>query len=174
MLSIVNTLLSISLYEHNKIALDKSQIIIPELIDRLIERYYFMQHRNKTVKFITDYIISEPVYVDEVHLISIMENLIDNAIKFSSKSVEIHICCHIHEGRLYIKVKDNGYGISKKALPRIFKKFERCDAVNRNEAKGFGIGLNYVKKIVKAHGGNISVSSIEGKGSEFVVEIPVK
>ena len=173
LLSIVDTILSISRYEHNRIALDKAELNIPEIIEGLKGKYS-LPYRNKTVKITTDYNVSKPVFADEVHLISVIENLIENAIKYSGSNVDIHVCCYIQKDRLYIKVKDNGYGISKKAMPRIFDKFERCDAVKRNEAKGFGLGLNYVKNIVNAHGGIVSVKSTEGLGSEFEVDIPIK
>ena len=121
----------------------------------------------------TDCNVNELIYADEVHFIGVIENLIDNSIKYSGNSVSIHISFNIQNDSLYIKVKDNGYGISKKNIHKIFGKYERCDAIKRNEAKGYGLGLNYVKRIVKAHRGNISVTSTEGIGTEFTIEIPV-
>ena len=172
LLSIVETILSISRYEHNKIVLDRSIINLPEIIDWIKDKYS-LPSDNKTVSISTDYNVNDHVIADEIHLISVIENLIDNAIKYSGDSVEININCYTQSGRLYIKVKDNGYGISKKALTRIFEKFERGDALKRKEVKGVGLGLNYVKSLVEAHGGKVSVSSSVGVGSEFVIEIPI-
>ena len=172
LLSIVDTILSISRYEYNKIVLDKSILNTQEIVDWIKEKYS-LPSDNKTINISTDYDVREQVIADEVHMISVIENLIDNAIKYSGETVEINISCYTQSGRLYIKIKDNGYGISKKALNRIFEKFERGDALKRKEVKGVGLGLNYVKNLVEAHGGKVSVNSTVGVGSEFVIEIPV-
>ena len=172
LLSIVDTILSISRYEYNKIVLDKSVINMQEIIDWIKDKYS-LPSDNKTISISTDYNVNEQVIADEIHLISVIENLIDNAIKYSGDTVEININCYTQSGRLYIKVKDNGYGISKKALTSIFEKFERGDALKRKEVKGVGLGLNYVKSLVEAHGGRVTVSSTVGVGSEFVIEIPI-
>ena len=173
LLSIVDTLLSISLYERKKIVLDKKALNLPDIIDWIKEKHS-LNSDKKSLNISTDYDIKEQVIADEVHLISIIDNLIDNAIKYSGNSVEINISCHTKSGRLYIKVKDNGYGISKKAKSHIFDKYERGDAVKRKEATGVGLGLCYVKNLVKAHGGTIKVDSTVGVGSEFIIEIPVE
>jgi two-component system phosphate regulon sensor histidine kinase PhoR len=96
----------------------------------------------------------------------------DNAIKYSTESVNIEIRCEQKEEATIICIKDDGYGISKKEQEKIFAKFERGKAVQRNEARGFGLGLSYVKKVMEAHGGTIGLFSEEGVGSEFVLFVP--
>ena len=115
------------------------------------------------------HIIADPVYLPNA-----VSNLIDNAIKYSGDSVTVDIYCHSSNNQLFIEVSDNGFGISEKDREKIFEKFERGAAVGRRGAKGFGLGLNYVKQVMNAHGGTVSLSSLEGEGSKFVLYMPLK
>ena len=100
-------------------------------------------------------------------------NIIDNAIKYS-KNPCITISTENTERSLRFSIKDNGIGIEQKQVKRIFRKFFRIQTGEVYTAKGFGIGLSFVKKNVKTHGGTITVNSIPGTGSTFIIELPLQ
>jgi len=102
-----------------------------------------------------------------------LSNLIDNAIKYSNDQVDIHIDCRCEKRSLLLSIKDNGFGMSEKEIKNIFTNFERGDKVEGKGIDGFGIGLNYVNKVITAHKGRITVKSQEGLGSTFIIEIPL-
>lgn len=103
------------------------------------------------------------VVSDKIHLANILNNLIDNAIKYSDDSVTIVVRCD----RRSISVTDNGIGIPSRSLPYLFDRFYRVPHGNRQDTRGYGIGLYYVKNILDKMGWTISVRSKEGEGSTF-------
>jgi two-component system phosphate regulon sensor histidine kinase PhoR len=109
---------------------------------------------------------------DPVHLFNALNNLIDNAIKYSVKIPEIVVDSSNTGQDMVVSVRDNGIGMSKADILMIFKKFYRVKQGDRHDVKGFGIGLSYVKKIIELHGGSIEVKSIPGEGSEFIIQLP--
>lgn len=110
---------------------------------------------------------------DEVHLSNIIFNLLDNAIKYSDKPPLIQVFTSSNKSYLTIKIEDNGIGMNKDTVAHIFEKFYRAHTGNIHNVKGFGLGLSYVKTVVEAHKGKIKVESTLGKGSTFIVELPV-
>ncbi len=117
---------------------------------------------------------SHHVAVDRLHLTNVIYNLIDNAVKYNHQKPEINIQTRNDNGRLLISVSDNGIGIAPEELKKVFYKFYRVPTGNVHDVKGFGLGLNYVKLIVEIHGGKVELSSEPGKGSTFVISLPVK
>jgi len=111
----------------------------------------------------------EPVLFEQA-----LVNLIDNAIKYSSEKGVIQINISKIDSNISFMIKDNGLGISKKHLPRLFERFYRVDKARSREQGGTGLGLAIVKHIIKAHGGHISVNSTPGKGSTFIINLPRK
>jgi two-component system phosphate regulon sensor histidine kinase PhoR len=113
---------------------------------------------------------------DEVHFPNLINNLVDNSVKYSKENVppEIKISTAANGKNMTIRLEDNGIGMSKETVKRIFEKFYRAHTGNVHNVKGFGLGLSYVKTMVDAHGGNIKVDSTPGKGSIFVLELPLK
>src|ERR1700759_5439728 len=117
---------------------------------------------------------SDLINADEVHLMNIITNLIDNAVKYSKDNLVVKITTHSTPKSLVIRIEDNGIGMSKETQRRIFEKFYRAHTGNLHNVKGFGLGLSYVKTIVEAHEGKIKVDSTVGRGTCFTLEFPLK
>nr|MBN2278134.1 PAS domain-containing protein [candidate division Zixibacteria bacterium] len=100
-------------------------------------------------------------------------NLIDNAIKYSEKGSPVKIVCDRDENEIRIVIQDNGVGIRKEHLPRIFERFYRVDKARSRKIGGTGLGLAIVKHIVLAHGGQVTVDSTPGQGSAFTIHLPL-
>lgn len=110
---------------------------------------------------------TDEVEVDKLHMTNVIYNLIDNALKYCDGSPQIQISSRNEEGKIIIEVKDNGIGISREHQKKIFDKFYRVSTGNRHDVKGFGLGLSYVKQVLKAHKGAIEIQSEFEKGSTF-------
>jgi len=131
-----------------------------------------LQSKKGTIKFQLDaskYMLKG----DKMHIENVIYNLIENAIKYTDKQPEINISTYNDNQSFVVKIEDNGIGIATKDIPNIFKKFYRVPTGNTHNVKGFGLGLSYVKDIVKAHRGSIHVTSEMGKGSIFQIELPI-
>src|SRR5205085_6842335 len=115
------------------------------------------------------------VEADEVHFSNLINNLIDNAIKYSKENTPIYIKITTQSNgkRLTIRVEDNGIGMNKETVKRVFERFYRAHTGNIHNVKGFGLGMSYVKQVVDAHKGKVKVESTLGKGSTFIVDIPL-
>jgi signal transduction histidine kinase len=109
---------------------------------------------------------------DKVHLANIIYNLMDNALKYSKEDPKIQILLLEKSEDIILKITDNGIGIPKEYQSKIFDQFFRVPTGNVHNIKGYGLGLNYVSKVVKAHGGKINLRSKESKGTEFTIELP--
>jgi two-component system phosphate regulon sensor histidine kinase PhoR len=111
---------------------------------------------------------------DEVHLLSVLHNLIDNALKYTFRTPEIRIRAARVKRGTTISVEDNGIGLRPADIKHVFDKYYRVAGGNVQDVKGFGLGLSYVKRIVHAHGGTIRVRSEAGQGSAFEIELPCR
>jgi signal transduction histidine kinase len=116
---------------------------------------------------------SASVKIDKNAMKLVVNNLIDNAVKFSSENSEIKVTIEKKEQKILLKIKDDGIGIAKNEQLRIFEKFYRGKDASHFSATGTGLGLTIVKQIVEAHGGEVQVESEPGKGSMFTVTFPL-
>ncbi len=116
------------------------------------------------------------VNVDEMHFTNVVFNLLDNAVKYRSEDRPLSLVVttrDLDEENLEITISDNGIGIRRDDLKKVFEKFYRVSTGNRHDVKGFGLGLAYVKKIVDELGGNISVESEINVGTKFIIILPL-
>lgn len=128
--------------------------------------------QQKSVEFGIECSDSQEVRADEMHLRQILSTLIDNAIKYSGESVKITLRAYSEADHTVIECSDNGFGISREHQRHIFEKFYRVPTGEIHHARGYGLGLYYAHKIIRQHGGEISVSSRIGKGSTFTIKLP--
>ena len=115
------------------------------------------------------------VFVDEMHITNVIFNLMDNAVKYKRPDVDLHLMVRTwnESGKLMISVQDNGIGIKKENLKKIFEKFYRVHTGNLHDVKGFGLGLAYVKKIIMDHKGTIRAESELNVGTKFIIALPL-
>ena len=167
----VEKVLLIAVLERMKTKLSFSGMDIQKIISRAVDNFSLqIESRGGTIR--KDFQAANPVaMVDEIHFLNAMSNLIDNAIKYTVGKPEIIITTRNNRKGLLISVEDNGIGISKDNIKRIFDKFYRVHSGNVHNVKGFGLGLSYVKKITEEHNGTIKDESQTGKGSKFTVFI---
>jgi signal transduction histidine kinase len=114
-----------------------------------------------------------PVHADEPAFRRVVQNLISNAIKYGASGQWIGVSARAADGRVFVSVSDKGHGIAASEQPLIFEPFYRAADVVAARIQGAGLGLSLVRRIVEAHGGQITVRSTPGQGSEFTVSIPV-
>ena len=170
LLALTNKILTISKLENHKMHMSPEPLPLQPLLDALAER--LAPKCPKPLRITADLrvptLLADPEYWPEV-----MQNLVDNAIKYTrpdADAVEIHVSTRPasrHETEL--RVRDNGRGISRRHLRTIFNKYERASAESNAPAQGFGLGLNFVRQVVEAHGGRIRAESEEGRWTEFII-----
>ena len=172
--ALTNKILTISKLENHKLEMNKTEVKLTPIIEKLTEK--FKAKAQKPVNFIIS-LQAKTAYADNDYLCEVLSNLIDNAIKYSKESVEINITAEESERYTILKVRDNGLGISEADQKVIFQKYERAAAAKRsrrNGASGFGLGLNFVDQVIKAHEGRIFVNSTEGEFTEFTIYLPLE
>jgi two-component system phosphate regulon sensor histidine kinase PhoR len=157
--------------ESGQLQMQMVKINIHELIRDAVDNLAPLIEEKKAKIFFELEASRDNIKADTEHMRIVIINLVENAIKYSAKP-EVHISTGETTTHLRITVTDNGHGIPHKDINKIFRKFYRVVQENVFPAKGFGIGLSFVKQIIAAHHGNISVESVEGLGSKFIVEIP--
>ncbi len=162
---LVEQILSMSMERRKGLALHHEDINLAALVDDIIEKH--RMKAEKDVAFTVDIPSDFTVNADRMHLSNILNNLIDNAVKYSGERVSINIAA---EGNK-LTVSDNGIGMSPSDLKHIFEKFYRAHTGNLHDVKGYGLGLYYVRSIVEKHGWSISVESELGKGTTFTLSL---
>lgn len=168
----VEKVLQAATLEKKEFSLKLEYVDLSELLENAKSQFE-LQVENKGGKITLENRMTDPnLMSDAYHLAHILNNLLDNANKYTKESPIIHIKAWDQNGFVFVSIQDNGIGMSKEATKKIFDKFYRVPTGNIHDVKGFGLGLSYVKTIMEAHKGEISVSSEPGKGSIFTIKLP--
>jgi two-component system phosphate regulon sensor histidine kinase PhoR len=169
----VETILQAALMEKQELQLNLTPLHVHEIIQNALDNYQLqLGDKGGNIQLMLNAKI-DTIKADEVHFTNLLSNLIDNAIKYSKDKLKIIISTHCTKKHIVIKVEDNGIGMSKETVKHIFEKFYRAHTGNLHDVKGFGLGMSYVKTVIDAHKGKIKVESTLGKGSAFIVELPL-
>ena len=170
----VEKVLQMARIDRNDFTMNITEVNMHEVIRNAAD-YISLQVEKKDGKVTTDLRAHNPVIKgDLTHLSNVINNLLDNANKYSPEKPEIFIQTRNVNGGLEVIVNDNGIGIGKDSKKHIFEKFYRVHTGNLHDVKGFGLGLSYVKAMMDAHNGKIEVKSEPGKGSTFSLFFPIE
>ena len=167
----LNRMLAIAYTEHSVLPLKKELFDANLLLKQAVNNIYPLIEEKSGKLSVVFKSTNTFINADKSYLLLAYTNLLENAVKYSIKP-EIIITTYIEGNDFCTDIKDNGIGIDKKQQRKIYDKFYRVTDGDIQQAKGFGLGLNFVKKIMDAHKGNISVESALGKGSTFTIKIP--
>ena len=168
---LVERILQSATLDKGELHLKNEKILLNELIEDTVRS---AQLRLKNIDgTIVMNMPHELIYVqgDKFHIANALSNLLDNAIKYSDSALHIRITLQKEGKNISISIADNGIGIKKEHLNKIFDKLYRIPTGNVHNVKGFGLGLSYVKAIIEKHGWTISVNSKYGQGSEFIIRL---
>lgn len=170
----VEKVLRSTLSEKGRIELEMEEIDLSDCLRKVSEELQLKaREKDGNIKLILEEALPR-IRADKNHLENLIFNLLDNSIKYSEKSPEVTIKAAKKDKILELSVHDNGIGMEKDQMKKIFQKFYRIPTGNIHNVKGFGLGLDYVKNIVKAHRWSIDVKSEPGEGSVFSIFIPLK
>jgi two-component system, OmpR family, phosphate regulon sensor histidine kinase PhoR len=168
----VEKVLQMAIFEKTKLKLKIKPINIHEVI-RNVSHSFEIQLNSVEGYMRTELEATDPIIkADEIHITNVVNNLLDNALKYRNGDPKIKISTRNATKGIILNVEDNGIGISRENQRRIFDQFYRVPTGNIHNVKGFGLGLCYVKKILEEHGGKIWVESTLGKGSVFSCYLP--
>jgi two-component system phosphate regulon sensor histidine kinase PhoR len=169
----VEKVLQMALLDKGHVKLKISEANIHDLIGKALNGQSVQIEQQEGEVDLDFEATDEIVSVDEVHISNILNNLIDNAIKYSPEKLHIAIRTWNENDGIAISIADKGIGMSRDQQQRIFDTFYRVPTGNVHDVKGFGLGLSYVKKMVEAHEGTVKVQSKLGEGSIFTVWLPL-
>ena len=169
--SYFSKLRDITFCDSTEIPLVKSRFSLRSLIEECIGKQNIPSGKEVRIEIVAEDDLE--IRADRMHLANIVCNLLENAIKYSREAVTIRIDYRMREdGMVQITVADNGIGIAKADQRYVFDKFYRSESAKDKAIPGIGLGLSYVKLLVEAHGGSISLDSTEGEGTTFTIVIP--
>jgi signal transduction histidine kinase len=170
----IDKILQMSIFEKESSALKLQEMDIHELLLNIAGTFAIkVENTGGDIQTELD-AEKSMVWVDEVHFTNIIYNLMDNSVKYSDGPLILRLKTWNEKNKLFISIEDNGIGISKSNLKRIFEKFYRVPTGSVHNVKGFGLGLSYVKKVVNDHGGVIKAESEFNKGTKFIISLPLK
>jgi len=169
---IVENLLAISRLDAGEVKMEKTRLDLGQLAASTAEQMRLLAE-EKGILFRSNVVANIHIEGDRSRLQQVIVNLIANAIKYTQEAGEVAVSVHRDDGTAVLEVADNGVGIPAHALPHVFERFYRADKARSRNSGGAGLGLAIVKAICTAHGAEIKVSSQEGHGSRFTVELPL-
>lgn len=173
--NLVDQVLHTTLLDSNSTVMKMEELDIQELILDIANTYSIkVEGMGGQVDIELD-ALDNDIYVNKTHMTNIITNLMDNAIKYRRPDVPLHLEMGTknEDNQLCIYIKDNGIGIKKEYLKKIFDRFFRVPTGNVHDVKGYGLGLSYVAKLVKEMGGHIKAESEYGKGTTFTIYLPL-
>lgn len=171
----VEKVLQMSMFDRQKAALKMKELDMNELISGVVNTFALKVERYNG-KIETELEAAHAViFADEMHITNVIFNLMDNAVKYKRPDVDLVLKVRTWNegGKLMISIQDNGIGIKKENLKKIFEKFYRVHTGNLHDVKGFGLGLAYVKKIISDHKGTIRAESELNVGTKFIIALPL-
>lgn len=173
MTRLVKDLLQLSKMDYQQAEWKSEHVSLDNLIRELVKKISIeAKNKNQTLEYFMTSSVPD-VTADRDKIEQVLLNIISNAIKYTQEGGTISVYLGQVHSEAYVKVVDNGMGIPKKDLPRIFERFYRVDKARTREFGGTGLGLSIAKEIIEAHGGSIAIDSEIGKGTEVVINLPV-
>jgi two-component system phosphate regulon sensor histidine kinase PhoR len=169
----VELILQAALMDKQELTVNLQQVHVHDIIRDSMENFQLQLAEKKGKYELHLDAKNDLLQADEVHFTNLIANIIDNAIKYSNDHLIIRISTANHNRNLMIRIEDNGIGMNKETLRRIFERFYRAHTGNIHNVKGFGLGLSYVKTVVEAHEGKVRVESAVGKGTTFIMDFPL-
>jgi two-component system, OmpR family, phosphate regulon sensor histidine kinase PhoR len=172
----VETILKSALMDRQEVSLNLKTLHVHTIIRDVADNFMLRLQEKQGELELNLSATEDTIEGDEVHISNLVNNLMDNAVKYSRENVPPRICITTTSDNRHFsfKIEDNGIGMTRETVKRIFEKFYRAHTGNIHNVKGFGLGLSYVKTVVEAHEGHIKADSTLGKGSCFTIEIPLK
>jgi len=168
---LVDKVLKLSMFEKKEIQLNLEPLDLKNLADEVIASMRLQLEKKNASVWLT-HSGDSSLQGDRLHLLSVIFNLVDNAIKYTNDSPAIKIDVSEKENGVVLKIADDGVGIPDEYKTKVFEKFFRVPVGNIHNTKGYGLGLSYVATVVKKHNGNIVVENNEGGGTVFVITLP--
>jgi two-component system phosphate regulon sensor histidine kinase PhoR len=169
----VEKVLQMALLDKGHVKLKRSEANIHDLIEKVLNSQSVQIEQKEGELDLEFEAVHEMISCDEVHIANVLNNLVDNAIKYSPDKLHLTVRTENENNGVSISITDHGLGMSKEQLLRIFDTFYRVPTGNVHDVKGFGLGLSYVKKMVEAHEGTVQVQSRPGHGSTFKIWLPI-
>jgi len=171
---LVDKVLKLSMFESDKIVLNKEWFNLKQLMDEIIDSIKIQFDKKNTIIEFNSSLEELFIEADKLHISSVIYNLLDNALKYSGNNAVVQLDLSMPTNNLVeLRFIDNGIGIAKQFQHKIFDKFFRVPTGDVHNIKGYGLGLSYVNHIIRQHNGSIIVKSELGKGSEFTVLLPI-
>ena len=171
---LVEKVLQMSMFDKKKAIFKQKEVDVNELMENAAQSFQLRVEHTGGKIYTEVEAVESTIFVDEMHFTNAIFNLMDNAVKYSKPDSPLNIYLRTwnEKENVFLSIRDNGLGMKKEALRKIFDKFYRVHTGNVHDVKGFGLGLAYVKKIVELHKGKISVDSTLGEGTTFTIQIP--